>query len=100
MGFSKLQYGILLALEEEFGEDPVLVDDVEELSTVLLPMLFTGWIHQRTTRKQVQATIRRFIRGKYVKRYGKKMADMDDILKDLVRSVEKFWMEEQHGTTS
>ncbi len=89
IGFSDMEYSLLLGLEKNFGEDGELIRDVKELSERLRGHIFSNWAVQQTARKNVQREVRRFVR-KYVKRYGLKLDDLDKLYQNLMERVENY----------
>lgn len=85
MGLNKLEYSILLNLEEKFGKMPELIKDVKELVNKLQPHTFPNWIVQQTARKNVGREIRRFIW-----KYGLTMEEREKLYKKLMESVENY----------
>jgi type I restriction enzyme R subunit len=68
LGFSDLKYSLLLALEEKFGKDEKLLNEVRNISERLKNYMFPGWFNQPTVEKNVEREVRRFTRmlkGKY-----------------------------------
>jgi len=86
MGFSELEYSLLLALEKRFGKDKDLIKNIEELSKILNISMFTDWTCQPTARKKIERDVRRFVR-RYIKRYGVKMEDLDKLYNELIDKV-------------
>ncbi|MCX9010702.1 MAG: HsdR family type I site-specific deoxyribonuclease, partial [Candidatus Methanoperedens sp.] len=89
IGFSDMEYSMLLSLEKRFGEDSELIKDVRELSDRLHGQIFNNWTLQLTVRKTIEREIRRFVR-RYVKRYGLKLDELDRVYQNLIENVEKY----------
>jgi type I restriction enzyme R subunit len=89
LGFSDMEYSMLLVLEKKFGEGERLVEDVRELSGILKDFMFPGWISQPTARKKVEREIRRFVR-RYIKRYGIKLDEIDELYQKLIENVKNY----------
>jgi len=68
LGFSDLEYGVLVVLENKFGQSNTLARDVRNLFDKLKPILFKGWTIQPTAVKNVEREIRLFLRKKYYKK--------------------------------
>jgi len=85
IGLSKLEYSILLNLEEKFGKKSELIKDVKELVNKLKPYTFPNWIVQQTARKNVGREIRRFIW-----KYGLTAEEREKLYKKLMESVENY----------
>ena len=79
LGFSNLDYAILLALEGKLQEDDKsLVDDTKALSKILEECMFSGWQFQSSAKKAVDREIRIFLR-KYVKASKLTLADLGEL---------------------
>lgn len=89
LDFSKLQYSLLLLLEQKFGKDEKLIKDVGELSSNLEKIMFYGWVSQPTARKNVERTLRVFIR-RYIKRYKAKLTDLNELFEKLTECVKNY----------
>jgi type I restriction enzyme R subunit len=89
IGFSDMDYSLLLGLEKKFGEDGELIGDVRQLSDRLRGHLFNNWAVQQTARKTVEREVRRFVR-RYVKRYGLKLDDIDSLYQNLMENVANY----------
>ena len=89
LGFSNLQYSLLMLLEKKFGDKKSLINDVKELSQILQPYTFSGWTYQSTARKKVEGDVRRFVR-KYVKEYDINIEDMDALYQQLIANVMNY----------
>ncbi len=89
LGFSDMEYSLLLNLEKNFGEDGEFVRDVRELSERLRNHIFNNWAVQQTARKTVEREVRRFVR-RYVKRRGLKLDELDKLYQNLMANVENY----------
>jgi type I restriction enzyme R subunit len=89
LGFSDLQYSILLVLEERLGEKDKLAEKVRGLTQVLEERMFAGWISQTTARKEVEREVRRFVRG-LKSEYGFSLDEMNMLYQQLVESVSNY----------
>ncbi len=89
LGFSDLEYSILLTLEEKFGKRDNLIEDVKDLSKILKQHMFLGWINQATVRKRIERETRRFVR-KYVKEYGIGMDELNELYEKLIENVRNY----------
>ena len=89
LGFSDLEYSLLLTLEKRFGSDPRLVKDVTELSTQIKEHMFTGWYMQKTAQKNIARTIRRFLR-RYIKEYGIKLDELEELYQNIIENVKTY----------
>src|SRR3989339_569778 len=90
---SKLDYSLLLVLENKFGENAEIIDDIRELSTSLNELIFSGWISQPTAQKEVEKTVRLFIR-KYIKRYNLEIDDLNTLFDKLMDRVKAYAKED------
>lgn len=89
LGFSDMEYSLLLNLEKKFGEDSELIRDVRELSNILRGHIFNNWAVQQTARKTVEREVRRFVR-RYVKRFGLKLDELERLYQNLMENVGKY----------
>jgi len=89
LGFSDLQYSVLLTMEQNLGTDKNLTQDAKELTTFLQPHMFKGWQYQQTTRKTIEREIRKYLR-KYIKQHKISLADMEQIYQKIVESVKTY----------
>ena len=89
IGFSDMEYSLLLTLDEKFGEGEHLIEDVTRLSEALSRHRFTGWRLQATARKQVERAVRRFARG-YVKRCGIGHDELNELYGRLIENVKNY----------
>ena len=89
LGFSDMEYSLLLNLEKNFGEDSEFIQDVRELSDGLRDHIFNNWAVQQTARKNVERGVRRFVR-RYVKRHGLKLNELDSLYQNLMENVENY----------
>ncbi|HDL15159.1 MAG TPA: HsdR family type I site-specific deoxyribonuclease, partial [Euryarchaeota archaeon] len=89
LGFTNMEYSLLLALEDRFGKEEELVEDVRQLSKKLEKYMFTGWTVQPTERKKVQQAVRRFIR-RYIRRYGLTHTGLNELYDKLIKNVENY----------
>ena len=90
---SKLDYSLLLVLEDKFGEDVELIDDIRELSISLNELLFAGWISQPTAQKEVEKTVRLFIR-RYIKRHSLGIDDLNILFDKFMDRVKAYAKED------
>ena len=89
LGLSALEYSLLLALEERFGEDRVLLNEVKNLSEGIKDYMFPGWFNQPVVEKKVERQIRGFVRRLKV-RYGMTLEEMDELYQKLVDKVKNY----------
>ena len=86
LGFSDLQYSILLALESRLGMDEELVQQSQELATILQQFIFKNWQTQQTARKKVAREIRKYLR-KLNRSWGLEKEEFDQLHERIVESV-------------
>ena len=89
LSFTNMQYAILLTLEQKLGSDEKLVKDVQELTEILQPLMFKGWQTQPTTKKKIEAQIRRCLR-KYKKQHNLTLQDIDQLQQEIMEKVETY----------
>jgi len=89
LGFSDLEYSLLLALEERFGKEKELLNEVRDISDRLKNYMFSGWFNQPTVEKNVEREVRRFVRG-LKGRYSITLEEMDDLYKKLIERVKNY----------
>jgi len=89
LGFTDLQYSMLLALEKKFIEDPELINDIQNLSTQIKQHMFPGWYLQKTARKNIERDVRRFLR-RYIKRHKIKLAELEELYQKVMDSVKNY----------
>jgi len=88
LGLSDLEYSILLVMEKRF---PMIdmVQDLKELMKMLSKRIFPGWTAQRTTMKEVEKQVRRFLR-KYIKIYDLNIPEIDRLSQQIKENFEKY----------
>jgi type I restriction enzyme R subunit len=89
LGFSNLEYSMLLELEKKLSRSDVLVDVVKDLSKKLEKYMFLGWFNQVTIKKEVEREIRRFVRGMKGK-HNLSLDEMNDLHERLLESVKNY----------
>ncbi|MDD3629303.1 MAG: HsdR family type I site-specific deoxyribonuclease, partial [Actinomycetota bacterium] len=89
IGFSDLQYSLLLVLEEKFGKKEELIDEVKGISNKLNDYLFPGWFNQLTEEKKVEREVRKFSR-KLKRKYELTMEEMDELYKKLMEQIKNY----------
>jgi type I restriction enzyme R subunit len=92
LGFSDMEYSLLLILEKRFGGGKEwLIKDVRELSEALKRQMFAGWVSQPTIRKNIERELRTFLRKKYVnKPEGITYKEIDDLCFTLKEDIETY----------
>ena len=89
LGFSNLEYSILLDLEKTIHKTDDFVRLIKELSKSLERLLFEGWLHQTTAQKEVEREIRRFVR-KLKGKFGLSFEGMNALHKKLSDNVKNY----------
>ncbi|HIH31510.1 TPA: HsdR family type I site-specific deoxyribonuclease [Candidatus Woesearchaeota archaeon] len=89
LNLSKTEYSILLVLEDKYGEDEQLLKDISELSESLKELIYPGWASQPTAQKEVEKTIRLFMR-RYIKRYNQSLDDINLLCEKLIDRVKAY----------
>jgi len=89
LGFSNLEYSMLLALEGKLDKGDKLVKEVKDLSERLRKHLFSGWFDQTTIKKEVEKEVRKFVRG-LKGRYDLSLDEMNDLHGKLMESVKNY----------
>ena len=89
LGFTNLQYSILLNLENTLGTDKNLTQDAKELTTLLKPHMFKGWQTQQTTRKTIERQTRKYLR-KYIKQHNLTLPDLEQLYQKILESVKTY----------
>lgn len=89
LGFSDMEYAVLLELEKKVPEREDLVDKIKDFASKISPSLFPGWIHQVTARKEVEREVRRFVRG-IKSRYGLSFEEMNKLHNKLVDCIKNY----------
>jgi len=89
LGMSSLEYSLLLALEEKFGKNEKLLDEVRNISEILKKYMFPGWFNQPTVEKNIEREVRRFTRmlkGKY----NMTLEEMDELYRNLIERIKNY----------
>jgi len=89
LGFSDLEYSLLLALEERFGKEEKLLNEIRDISDGLKSYMFPGWLNQPTMEKSVKREVRKFVRG-LKGRFNITLDEMDDLYKKLIERVKNY----------
>jgi type I restriction enzyme R subunit len=89
LGFSNLEYSILLELERCIKKGNDFVAIVRELSQSLQGHLFAGWMQQATAQKEVERDIRSFVR-KLKGKFGLSFDEMNALHKKLADNVKNY----------
>ena len=88
LGFSNLEYSMLLEMERRLKSDD-FEKVVKELSNRLGKYMFFGWFNQVTIKKEVEREIRRFVRGMKGK-YNLSLDEMNELHEKLLESVKNY----------
>jgi type I restriction enzyme R subunit len=91
LGFSDLEYSMLLTLEKRFGRGNGLVEEIKSLSERLEKYIFPGWVVQTTVTKDIEREVRRFVRG-LKKKHNLSLDEMNDLYEELIESVKNYWV--------
>jgi len=89
LGFTNLEYSLLLTLEKHISSDRNLTYEVKELSEILNKHLFEGWDIQPTARKSIERELRRYVR-RLVKKHELKIEGLDKIYYDLIEKIKNY----------
>jgi len=89
LGFSDLEYSILLELEKTIQKANDFVAIVKDLTKSLQRHLFAGWVQQATAQKEVERDIRSFVR-KLKGKFGLSFKEMDALHKKLADNVKNY----------
>lgn len=89
LGFTDLQYSILLTLEQTLSQPKDLTQDVKDLTAMLQPYLFKDWQIQPSTRKTIKGIIRKFL-TKHMKDYGLTYQQIDQLQQKIMEKVETY----------
>jgi type I restriction enzyme, R subunit len=89
LGFSDLQYSLLLTLEDKFGKKEALLNEVGDISGKLDEYLFPGWFNQPTEEKRVEREVRKFSR-KLKRGYGLSLEEMDELHKKFMEQIKNY----------
>jgi len=88
LGFSNLEYSMLLEMERKLKSDD-FEKIVKELSNRLGKYMFLGWFNQVTIKKEVEREIRKFVRGMKGK-YNLSLGEMNELHEKLLESVKNY----------
>jgi len=89
LGFSDLEYSVLLALEDKLGKADQLPEQVKALSGELQKHMFAGWLAQASVKKDIERELRKFVRGIKGK-YNISFDEMNELHERLVESVKNY----------
>jgi type I restriction enzyme R subunit len=89
MGFTNLEYALLLELEKKLGKDGELIGEVKGLFKQLERYMFFGWFNQITVKREVEREIRRFVRG-IKARHSLSLEEMNALHEKLMEGVKNY----------
>ncbi|MBU4294169.1 MAG: hypothetical protein KJ770_08985 [Actinobacteria bacterium] len=96
LNLSKLEYSILLVLENEFGKDEKskfqdneLLSEVKSISEILQNYMFPDWYNQPTEEKNMEKEVRKFVRG-LKRKYGITLEKMDELFVKIMKRVKNY----------
>lgn len=89
LGFSDLEYSLLLIMEKNLSQRKELIKDAKELSKILEKEMFNGWVLQQTARKNVERELRSFLR-KSIFRYGITYEQMDRLYGIIRENIKEY----------
>ena len=89
VGFSDLEYSLLLVLEEKFGRREELLNEINNISDKLKNNLYPGWINQPTEEKNMERETRKFTRS-LKRKYGIGLEEMDELYKKLIEQIKNY----------
>jgi type I restriction enzyme R subunit len=89
LGFSDLEYSILLTIEQKLDKSDGLAEEVRKLSSNLKCHMFSGWINQTTARKEVEREIRKFARN-LNSRWNLSLDEMNELYDKLIEGVKNY----------
>jgi len=89
LGFTNLEYSLLLTLEKHVSKGRNLTGEVKELSEILNKQLFQGWDIQPTARKNIERELRRCVR-RLVKNHELEVAALDRLYYDLIEQIKNY----------
>jgi type I restriction enzyme R subunit len=89
LGYTNLQYAILLTLEDKLGPEKTLTQDTQELTAKIEPLMFKGWTTQPTARKNIERETRKFLR-KYIKQHGLSLNELENLYQKTIENVKTY----------
>jgi len=89
LDFNDLEYSLLLALEDKFGQSDEFPKAIMELSGRLEEFMFPGWFNQATAEKDVEREVRRFTRGVKGK-YKMTLGEMNELHKNFIDRIKNY----------
>ncbi len=89
LGFSDLEYSMLLTVEGKIGKEDKVLEGIKGISKKLKKYMFPGWFYQTTIRKEAEKEIRRFVR-RIKTGYNLTMEEMNNLFKKLVENVKYY----------
>jgi len=89
LGFSDLEYSILLVMERELGAKKELVEDVRQIAKAIEKEMFKGWVLHPTARRNIEKELRVFLRKIKVK-YEIPYEKLDAMFSVLKESIAEY----------
>lgn len=89
LGFSDVQYSLLLAMEERFGADKIKPDEIKELTGKISQLTYKGWFVQPVALKNVERMIRTFLK-RNLKNFGIRQEDLTSLTQLLMGRVIQY----------
>ncbi len=89
LDFNDLEYSLLLALEDKFGQSDEFPKAIMELSGRLEEFMFPGWFNQATAEKSVEREVRRFIRG-FKGEYKLTLDEINELHKKFIDRIKNY----------
>lgn len=89
LGFTNLEYALLLTLENYAPDGTDLTTEVKKLSDIFNKHLFEGWDIQPTARKSIERELRRYMR-RFVKKHELKVEAIDTLYYNLIEKIKNY----------
>jgi type I restriction enzyme R subunit len=89
LGFTNLEYALLLTLEKDVSDNTDLTTEVKELSNLLNKHRFEGWDLQPTARKSIERGLRRYMR-RFVKKHDLDVEALDRMYYNLIEKIKNY----------
>jgi type I restriction enzyme R subunit len=89
LGFSDLEYSILLIMERELGAKAELIEDVRQIAKTIEKEMFKGWVLHPTAKRNIEKELRIFLRKIKVK-YEIPYEKMDAMFGVLRESIAEY----------
>lgn len=89
LGFSNLEYSLLLTLENKLGRNGYLINEIKNLSSELKIHMFPGWFNQTTARKDIEKELRKFVRG-LKRKTNISFDEMNKVYETLIENIKNY----------